>query len=91
MRPDKDTDPATLRRLLDTLWKSLEKKDVNQFFAWPVTDAIAPAYSIIIKDPMDFSTMKKKIDSGDYESVAQFKVSFMGTLFYVFRPKQINC
>ncbi|XP_014664625.1 PREDICTED: bromodomain-containing protein 7-like [Priapulus caudatus] len=69
-------DAAALRTLLDTLWGTLERKDVNRFFAWPVTDVIAPGYSIIIRSPMDFRTMKKKIESGDYVSVAEFKTDF---------------
>lgn len=50
------------------------RKDTNGFFAFPVTDNIAPGYSSIISHPMDFSSMKTKIDDGAYGSVAEFKV-----------------
>jgi len=63
-----------LQRLLEHLLKGLEKKDPSQLFAWPVTDNIAPAYSEIIKNPMDFSTMKQKIDNIVYTNLAQFVV-----------------
>uniref|UniRef100_A0A8V0XP13 Bromodomain-containing protein 9 n=1 Tax=Gallus gallus TaxID=9031 RepID=A0A8V0XP13_CHICK len=42
----------------------------------PVTDAIAPGYSMIIKHPMDFGTMKEKIAANEYKSVTEFKADF---------------
>ncbi|CAD1469651.1 unnamed protein product [Heterotrigona itama] len=39
----------------------MEKRDLQQFFAWPVADVIAPGYSQIISNPMDFSTIRQKI------------------------------
>lgn len=45
-------------------------------FAFPVTDAIAPGYSMIIKHPMDFGTMKDKIVANEYKSVTEFKADF---------------
>lgn len=50
------------------------RKDPHGFFAFPVTDAIAPGYSMIIKHPMDFSTMKDKIRNNEYNTVTEFKV-----------------
>lgn len=52
----------------------LGRKDPHGFFAFPVTDAIAPGYSMIIKHPMDFSTMKDKIHNNEYNTVTEFKV-----------------
>lgn len=40
-----------------------------------MTDAIAPGYSSIIKNPMDLTTMLSKVDSSLYHSVLDFKVS----------------
>lgn len=51
------------------------RKDPHGFFAFPVTDAIAPGYSMIIKHPMDFGTMKDKIVANEYKSVTEFKVN----------------
>jgi bromodomain-containing protein 7/9 len=51
------------------------RKDPNGFFAFPVTDAIAPMYSRIISHPMDLSTMRSKIDSGEYETLPEYVVS----------------
>lgn len=53
---------------------SFYRKDPNGFFAFPVTDVIAPGYSTIIKHPMDFSTMKDKITANEYKTVTEFKV-----------------
>lgn len=61
-----------LIRLLEQLLRNLEKKDPHQFFAWPVNDNFAPNYSNIIRKPMDFSTMKQKIDDNEYKSLNCF-------------------
>ena len=53
----------------------LFSKDVNGFFADPVNDTIAPGYSTIILNPMDFSTMESKIETDDYDSILDYKVS----------------
>ncbi|CAH2103031.1 unnamed protein product [Euphydryas editha] len=65
-----------LSRLLEQLLRNLEKRDPNQFFAWPVNDNFAPGYSTIIKRPMDFSTMKQKIDDNEYKSLNCFISDF---------------
>lgn len=52
----------------------LNRKDPNAFFSFPVTDFIAPGYSMIIKHPMDFSTMKEKIKNNGYQSIEELKV-----------------
>lgn len=53
----------------------LHRKDPSAFFSFPVTDFIAPGYSMIIKHPMDFSTMKEKIKNNDYQSIEELKVT----------------
>lgn len=51
------------------------RKDIDKFFAHPVTDLIAPGYSTIIANPMDFSTMKKKIKDGKYITIEEYQVN----------------
>ncbi|XP_059489353.1 bromodomain-containing protein 7 [Neocloeon triangulifer] len=63
---------SPLHKVLDNLLKNLEKKDNQSFFAWPVTDNIAPGYSSIISQPMDFSTMRQKIEEGVYTNLPDF-------------------
>lgn len=58
-----------LSKGLDHLLGLLEKKDPQNFFAWPVTDNIAPGYSSIITNPMDFSTMRQKIEENQYTNL----------------------
>ena len=53
--------------------KTLQKRDSHDFFAWPVTEIIAPGYSSIIQRPMDFSTINKKIDLRIYDTIADLK------------------
>lgn len=65
-----------LQRLLEHLLRSMEKRDPQQFFAWPVTDNIAPGYSQIISNPMDFSTIKQKIDDNNYQNLKEFTDDF---------------
>lgn len=64
-----------IQQLLEHFLRQLQRKDPHGFFAFPVTDAIAPGYSMIIKHPMDFGTMKDKIVANEYKSVTEFKVN----------------
>lgn len=50
------------------------RKDPSAFFSFPVTDLIAPGYALIIKRPMDFSTMKDKVKKECYQSLDELKV-----------------
>lgn len=59
----------------------LFRKDPNAFFSFPVTDLIAPGYSLIIRRPMDFSTMKEKVKRECYQSLDELKVSLPRSLF----------
>nr|CAG4646971.1 EOG090X04G3 [Megafenestra aurita]SVE92326.1 EOG090X04G3 [Megafenestra aurita] len=75
LRPRQER-PA-LQKLLELLLPNLERKDPRQFFAWPVTDNIAPGYSSIINKPMDFSTMKQKIEDNQYRTLQEFTDDFV--------------
>ncbi|XP_070631008.1 bromodomain-containing protein 9 isoform X5 [Bos indicus] len=68
----------TRAHLFSSCWStsSASSRDPHGFFAFPVTDAIAPGYSMIIKHPMDFGTMKDKIAANEYKSVTEFKADF---------------
>ncbi|XP_019634873.1 PREDICTED: BRCA2-interacting transcriptional repressor EMSY-like isoform X2 [Branchiostoma belcheri] len=43
-----------------------------EWFIHPVDPAVAPDYYNIIKQPMDFSTIKKKLEGGQYSSLEEF-------------------
>ncbi|GAB6019859.1 hypothetical protein CHUAL_001398 [Chamberlinius hualienensis] len=42
------------------------------WFLQPVTDDEAPGYSQIVKFPMDFSTIKKRLETQFYEEISEF-------------------
>lgn len=67
----------------------LNRKDPSSFFSFPVTDFIAPGYSMIIKNPMDFSTMKEKIKNNGYQSIEELKV-MLWILFWLQRYIMLN-
>lgn len=75
------SDKSSLQKLLEFIHQAIEKKDTQQFFAWPVTDQIAPGYSLVISQPMDLNSMKRNIENGSYNSLTQYMVSI---IFYFF-------
>ncbi|XP_068999036.1 bromodomain-containing protein 9 isoform X2 [Embiotoca jacksoni] len=75
-RTQQDNESTPRQQLLEHFLRQLQRKDPHGFFSFPVTDAIAPGYSVIIKHPMDFSTMKDKIRNNDYNTVTEFKADF---------------
>uniref|UniRef100_A0AAR2M270 Bromodomain-containing protein 9 n=1 Tax=Pygocentrus nattereri TaxID=42514 RepID=A0AAR2M270_PYGNA len=75
-RTQQENECTPRQQLLEHFLRLLQRKDPHGFFAFPVTDAIAPGYSMIIKHPMDFSTMKEKITTNEYKTVTEFKADF---------------
>lgn len=55
--------------IIERMLKELEKFDPQGVFANPVTDDIAPGYFSIIRHPMDFSTIRKKLNKLEYLSL----------------------
>ncbi|XP_029958383.1 bromodomain-containing protein 9 [Salarias fasciatus] len=75
-RTQQENESTPRQQLLEHFLRQLQRKDPHGFFSLPVTDAIAPGYSVIIKHPMDFSTMKDKIRNNEYNTVTEFKADF---------------
>ncbi|KAM5156999.1 bromodomain-containing protein 9 [Mantella aurantiaca] len=71
-----ENESTPIQQLLEYFLRQLQRKDPHGFFAFPVTDQIAPGYFMIIKHPMDFSTMKDKISANEYKSITEFKADF---------------
>ncbi|KAF6076700.1 bromodomain containing 7 [Phyllostomus discolor] len=71
-----EVEQTPLQEALNQLMRQLQRKDPSAFFSFPVTDFIAPGYSMIIKHPMDFSTMREKIKNNDYQSIEELKDHF---------------
>lgn len=64
--------PIILRVALD----QLQEKDQAKIFAQPVSVTEVPDYLDHIKHPMDFSTMRKRIDGHEYQSLDEFEEDF---------------
>ena len=64
---------SPLQLLLDHLLRALHRKDPEEYFVFPVTDDVAPGYSEVVGQPMDFYTMRAKLDNGEYSSLPSFK------------------
>ncbi|XP_071373555.1 bromodomain-containing protein 9 isoform X1 [Centroberyx affinis] len=75
-RTQQENESTPRQQLLEHFLRQLQRKDPHGFFSFPVTDAIAPGYSMIIKHPMDFSTMKDKITTNEYKTITEFKADF---------------
>ncbi|KAI4829819.1 hypothetical protein KUCAC02_001484 [Chaenocephalus aceratus] len=71
-----EREQTPLQEALNQLIRQLQRKDPSAFFSFPVTDLVAPGYSIIIKRPMDFSTIKEKVKKEYYQSLDEIKVDF---------------
>lgn len=74
VKPEEEQTP--LQEALNQLMRQLQRKDPSAFFSFPVTDFIAPGYSMIIKNPMDFSTIREKIRNHEYQSIEELKDNF---------------
>ncbi|KAF0306507.1 Bromodomain adjacent to zinc finger domain protein 1A [Amphibalanus amphitrite] len=61
-------DKAVLSGLLD----ELRKQPAAEYFLKPVRGKDAPGYYQIVRQPMDLTTMQKKVNSGAYGSAAEF-------------------
>ncbi|XP_073461092.1 bromodomain-containing protein 7 isoform X2 [Aquarana catesbeiana] len=100
VKPEEEQTP--LQEALNQLIRQLQRKDPSSFFAFPVTDFIAPGYSMIIKHPMDFSTIKEKIRNNAYDSIEELKENFKqichnamiynkpGTIYFKAAKKLLN-
>uniref|UniRef100_A0A3P8VXK9 Bromodomain containing 1 n=1 Tax=Cynoglossus semilaevis TaxID=244447 RepID=A0A3P8VXK9_CYNSE len=62
--------------LLRTLLDQLQAKDQARIFAQPVDISEVPDYLDHIKHPMDFSTMRQRIDAQTYNNIEQFECDF---------------
>ncbi|CAH8252986.1 unnamed protein product [Arabidopsis lyrata] len=61
------------KKLLVFILDRLQKKDTYGVYSDPVDPEELPDYHEIITNPMDFSTLRKKLDSGAYATLEQFE------------------
>uniref|UniRef100_A0A2K5PY07 Bromo domain-containing protein n=1 Tax=Cebus imitator TaxID=2715852 RepID=A0A2K5PY07_CEBIM len=71
-----EIEQTPLQEASDQLMRQLQRKDPSAFFSFPVADFIALGYSMIIKHPVDFSTMQEKIKNNDHQSIEELTGNF---------------
>lgn len=64
---DEDT-----KEKLGSVLHGLRTHEYYQTFACPVTEDVAPGYFEFIKNPMDLSTLRRKLESDKYSSLSGF-------------------
>ncbi|KAI5627088.1 bromodomain containing 1b isoform X1, partial [Silurus asotus] len=62
--------------MLRAVLNQLQEKDQAKVFSQPVSIKEVPDYFDHIKHPMDFSTMRKRIDAHEYKSMEEFEDDF---------------
>ncbi|KAJ0086115.1 hypothetical protein Patl1_09383 [Pistacia atlantica] len=67
------TTPLPDKKLLVFVLDRLQKKDTYGVFSEPVDSEELPDYHEIIAHPMDFATLRKKLDGGSYTNLEQFE------------------
>ena len=68
-----DAGKHDFRVILLSLWTKICRLDKEKIFIEPVTEEIAPDYFMIIKQPMDLTKVKSKIDRDEYENHHDFE------------------
>lgn len=93
-RPIKRLRSKGLYEALPKLIENLQRRDSYKFFCEPVNPDEVPGYSDVIKSPMDFGTMQRKVQDRLYSHMDQVKADFQlvisnamtfnpeGTLYY---------
>ncbi|KAF3454775.1 hypothetical protein FNV43_RR05223 [Rhamnella rubrinervis] len=69
------TRPMPQRHILEFVLDILQRRDAHEIFAQPVDRQEVESYYKIIKEPMDFGTMRAKLQEGMYTSLEQFELS----------------
>ncbi|KAH9673494.1 hypothetical protein KPL70_018126 [Citrus sinensis] len=68
------------KRVLELILNILQRKDTHEIFAEPVDTKEVEDYYEIIKEPMDFGTMRAKLHEGMYTSLDQFEARIIHEL-----------
>ncbi|VVA95486.1 unnamed protein product [Arabis nemorensis] len=69
--------PLPDKKLLLFILDRVQKKDTYGVYSDPADPEELPDYHEIIKNPMDFSTLRKKLESGAYATLEQFEASLV--------------
>ncbi len=58
-------------RFVHVVLSGLRKQEDSWIFEEPVTEDIAPGYFEVVNTPMDFQTVEKKMETGQYTTREQ--------------------
>ncbi|MCE2055319.1 hypothetical protein HAX54_042410 [Datura stramonium] len=61
------------KRILELILDVLQRRDTHEIFAEPVDPTEVEDYYEIIREPMDFGTMRAKLHEGMYQNLEQFE------------------
>ncbi|GAC72315.1 IRF-2-binding protein CELTIX-1 [Moesziomyces antarcticus T-34] len=75
-RPIKRLRSKGLYEAIPKLIENLQRRDSYKFFCEPVNPDEVPGYFDVIKTPMDFGTMQRKVDDRLYSHMDEFKADF---------------
>ncbi|KAI9597470.1 PHD-zinc-finger like domain-containing protein [Syncephalis fuscata] len=71
-----------LQLLMRQVVNTIQKRDIHNVFAEPVSIKDVPDYLSVIKEPIDFGTIKKKIESSDYQHLMNLSLVFSNASTY---------
>ncbi|CAI9786497.1 unnamed protein product [Fraxinus pennsylvanica] len=71
------TVPLPDKKLVVFILDRLQKKDTHGVFSEPVDPDELPDYHEIIKHPMDFGTVRKKLDGGAYKNLEELEADVL--------------
>ena len=69
--PKMKSEGAVSKKKIEDALNKLQKLDRTHIFAYPVTEDIAPGYFSVISEPMDFTTIRARLNNNDYLSFYQ--------------------
>ncbi|KAK1400318.1 Bromo domain-containing protein [Heracleum sosnowskyi] len=69
--------PLPDKKLLVFILDRLQKKDTYGVFSEPVDPNELPDYHEIIENPMDFGTLRRKLDAGSYSNLEQLEADVL--------------
>lgn len=68
---------APLQSILKRLWDAIKARDAGDIFGEPVDQNEVLDYGDVVKEPMDLSTMRQKLESYEYQTLDDFQRDFI--------------
>lgn len=68
---------APLQSILRRLWDAIKVRDAGDIFGEPVDQNEVLDYADVVKEPMDLSTMRQKLENYEYQTLDDFQRDFI--------------